>query len=406
MGGKGKGTVSGRGDGRTALSRRDFLTGASLGALGLCAAGLPLSACAEPIGTAEDSSEIGYPERGYMTPKESPLYTPLGNNQIMCLLCPRGCTVADGKRGYCEVRENRKGKYYSLVWGNPCAIHVDPIEKKPFFHLLPGTTSYSIATAGCNFTCKFCWNFDISQARPENTDNYRLSPTALVKEAKSSRSATVAYTYVEPTIFFEYMLDCAKAAKQAGLLNVMHSNGFINPGPRAQLSKYLTAANIDLKGFTEEYYSSMSEARLAPVLDSIKGYKKAGVHVEITNLLIPTRNDDITTIIKMCEWIRDEVGKDTPLHFSRFTPSYKLMNLPSTPVETLEAAHSAAKKVGLEYVYIGNVIHKFESTYCPKCNEILIFRMGYFVGEVKIRKGKCAFCGYPIAGIWEMPKST
>jgi pyruvate formate lyase activating enzyme len=388
------------------LSRRDFIKGASFCALGVCAAALPFSACAEPIGVGPLDDEMGYPTRGFMMPKESPLYTPLGDGKIMCMLCPRGCVVSEGNRGYCEVRENRGGKYYSLVWGNPAAIHVDPIEKKPFFHVLPGTTAFSIATAGCNFDCKFCQNFDISQARPENTDNYRLTPAALVKEAKFSESASVAYTYVEPTIFYEYMLDCAKAVKQGGLLNVMHSNGFINPGPRAELAKYLTAANIDLKGFTEEYYASMTEGRLAPVLDSIKGYKKAGVHVELTTLVIPTRNDDIPTIAKMCEWIRDEVGKETPLHFSRFTPLYKLTNLPYTPVETLEAAHAAARKAGLEYVYIGNVPgHKCESTFCPKCGEMLIYRIGYFVGEVKIKNGKCKFCGYPIAGIWEKPKA-
>jgi pyruvate formate lyase activating enzyme len=393
-----------RRDGNGTLSRREFMAGVSLGGLGLCLLGVPLSACGEPITPAGDELQIGYPELGFMAPRESPFYTPLSGDMVKCLLCPRGCVVEEGGRGYCEVRENRKGKYYSLVWGNPCAVHVDPIEKKPFFHVLPGTTSYSIATAGCNLTCKFCQNYDISQARPENTANYRLWPAALANEAKSSRSASVAYTYVEPTIFFEYMLDCAKAVKRAGLINVMHSNGFINPGPRKELAKYLTAANIDLKGFTEEYYYSMTEGRLGPVLDSIKGYKEAGVHVELTTLVVPTKNDDIPTITKMCEWIRDEVGKDTPLHFSRFVPMYKLTNLPNTPVETLEAAYAAAKKVGLQYVYIGNVPgHRYESTYCPHCNEMLIFRLGYFVGEVKIKKGKCAFCGYPIAGIWERP---
>ena len=394
--------------GASIFDRRDFLKGVSLSALGLVCAGVPLSACSAKTedhqgqGIADD--EFKGPVRGFIETVESPLYTPLGDDRIMCLLCPRGCTVTEGNRGYCEVRENRGGKYYSLVYANPCAVHIDPIEKKPLFHVLPGTTSFSIATAGCNFTCKFCQNFEISQALPEDTYNYRLTPNAVASQAVSYGSASVAYTYVEPTIFYEYMLDSAKAVKEAGIINVMHSNGFINPGPREELAKYLTAANIDLKGFSEEFYASLSEGRLSPVLESIKAYKELGVHVEITNLVIPTKNDDMKMIGQMCEWIRDEVGADTPLHFSRFYPMYKLRNIPNTPVETLEAARDVALEVGLNYVYIGNVPeHRGESTFCPGCGEILIFRKGYFVGEVHIVDGKCEYCGHPISGVWEMP---
>jgi len=388
------------------ITRREFLTGCSLSVAGVLVLGLPVSGCSEERGGGT-SSGILEGRRGYIKPVVSPYFLSLDDNAVMCLLCPRGCVVSEGKRGYCEVRENRGGKYYSLVYGNPCAIHVDPIEKKPFFHVLPNTTSFSIATAGCNFTCKFCQNFDISQAVPENTINFALLPKDIPLEARSYLSQSVAYTYVEPTIFYEYMLDTVKEVKSAGLLNVMHSNGFINPGPRKELSRYMDAVNIDLKGFSDTFYSEMTEGKLEPVKNSISGYKKAGVHVEITNLVIPTLNDDPKMIGAMCEWIRDEVGKDTPLHFSRFHPMYKLMNIPPTPVETLEAARNVASQIGLEYVYIGNVPgHAAESTFCPRCKEMVIFRSGYFVGEVKLKRGACAFCGFPIPGIWKTPSRS
>ena len=340
-------------------------------------------------------------KKGFIGAKLSPYFLALNNRRIQCQLCPRECLVANRERGFCGVRENRDGKYYSLVYANPCAVHVDPIEKKPFYHLLPTSTSFSIATAGCNFRCKFCQNWEISQTTPDETYNLELPPEKVVALAKKAGSRSIAYTYVEPTIFFEYMTDTASLARKEGILNVYHSNGFINPGPLKELCRVLDAANIDLKGFTEEYYSNMSQGHLAPVLQTLKTLKNEGVHLEITNLMIPTKNDDVDTVRKMCAWIKNELGADTPVHFSRFYPLYKLRNLPPTPVSTLEKSRKIALDLGLEYVYIGNVPgHEGERTFCPRCKKLLIVRQGYSVGEVHLNKGKCKFCGKPISGIW------
>jgi len=340
-------------------------------------------------------------KKGLIGTKLSPYFLALKNQRIQCQLCPRECLVANRERGFCGVRENRDGKYYSLVYANPCAVHVDPIEKKPFYHLLPTSTSFSIATAGCNFRCKFCQNWEISQTTPDETYNLELPPEKVVALAKKAGSRSIAYTYVEPTIFFEYMTDTASLARKEGILNVYHSNGFINPGPLKELCRVLDAANIDLKGFTEEYYSNMSQGHLAPVLQTLKTLKNEGVHLEITNLMIPTKNDDVDTVRKMCAWIKSELGADTPVHFSRFYPLYKLRNLPPTPVSTLEKSRKIAMDLGLEYVYIGNVPgHEGERTFCPRCKKLLIVRQGYSVGEVHLTKGKCKFCGKPISGIW------
>jgi len=340
-------------------------------------------------------------KKGLIGSKLSSHFRGLNNQRIQCQLCPRQCLVAKGERGFCGVRENREGKYYSLVYGNPCAVHVDPIEKKPFYHILPASSSFSIATAGCNFRCKFCQNWEISQATPDETYNLDLPPEKVVALAKKSRSHTIAYTYVEPTIFFEYMMDTARLAKKEGILNVCHSNGFINPGPLKELCQVLDAANIDLKAFTEDFYNSMSQGRLAPVLQTLKTLKKEGVHLEVTNLVIPTKNDDGDNVSKMCAWIRRELGADTPVHFSRFYPLYKLRNLPPTPVSTLEKCRKTAMDAGLEYVYIGNVPgHEGERTFCPRCKKLLINRQGYYIVEVNVAKGKCKYCGKPISGIW------
>jgi pyruvate formate lyase activating enzyme len=309
--------------------------------------------------------------------------------------------VAPGDRGYCQVRENRDGEYYTLVYGNPCAVHVDPIEKKPFFHVLPTTTSLSIATAGCNFDCKFCQNWEISQALPEETANFDFPPERVVDLALEHRCRSIASTYVEPTIFFEYMMDIGAEARKRGILNVYHSNGYINPEPLARLAGVLDAACIDLKGFNEEYYRTLTEGSLGPVLETLQSLRRKGTHLEIVNLLIPSKNDDMEEIRQMAVWIREKLGSEIPLHFTRFYPMYKLRNLPPTPLKTLEEARKIAISAGLAYVYLGNVPgHEGENTYCPGCRKLLIGRTGYIIQEIHLKDGKCGYCGRPVPGIW------
>ena len=348
-----------------------------------------------------ETSRAQTAKKGLIKTKLSPYFTSLEGGEIQCELCPHRCRVAKGKRGICRVRENRDGKYYSLVYGNPCAVHLDPIEKKPFFHVLPSTTSFSLATAGCNFQCKFCQNWEISQVSPEDVYSFEVPPELMVNRAKEIGARSVAYTYVEPTIFYEYMSDIGILVKKAGLLNVYHSNGFINPGPLKNLCKVLDAADIDLKGFTENFYRELCSGELTPVLETLKTLKQEKVHVEITNLVIPTKNDEMPVIKEMCLWIKKELGADTPIHFSRFYPLYKLKTLPATPVSTLEKARAVASSAGLEYVYVGNVPgHEGENTFCPKCKKMIIQRTGYMVGEINVKAGKCKYCGKPIPGIW------
>lgn len=353
------------------------------------------------IVSPQDAQAAGDLRKGYIGKKLSPYFKPLADRSIVCTLCPHECAVAEGKRGACQVRENQGGKYYSLVYGNPCAINVDPIEKKPFFHVLPGTSSFSIATAGCNFHCKFCQNWEISQARPDETMNYTLQPEDVALMAERYGARSVASTYVEPTIFFEYMYDVGQRARERKLLNVMHSNGFINPGPLDDLCGVLDAACIDLKGFTDSYYREVSEGRLQPVLDSLKQLKKRGVHTELVTLVVPGKNDDIPTLASMAAWIVKELGPETPLHFTRFYPKYVYKTLPPTPIETLERAREAALQAGLHYVYLGNVpAHAAENTHCPRCKALLIKRLGYESVVENLEKGACRACGMAIPGIW------
>jgi pyruvate formate lyase activating enzyme len=374
------------------LTKREFLE--------VCGATFCIFAAANLFGFPK-TSRAQSAKKGLIKTKVSPYFTSLSGGEIQCDLCPKRCRVSKGKRGACRVRENRDGKYYSLVYGNPCAVHLDPIEKKPFFHVLPSTTSFSLATVGCNFQCKFCQNWEISQASPEDVYSYDVPPEMIVKNAKEVGAHSVAYTYVEPTIFYEYMIDICQLAKKVGLLNVCHSNGFINPEPLKNLCKVMDAANVDLKGFTEAFYRDVCSGELAPVLETLKILKKEKVHLEITNLVIPTQNDDLSGLKEMCLWIKKELGADTPIHFSRFYPLYKLRSLPPTPVSTLEKARSTALSSGLEYVYIGNIPgHDGEHTFCPKCKKVLIQRTGYMVGENHLRDGKCQYCGKPIPGIW------
>ncbi|MEA3560302.1 MAG: AmmeMemoRadiSam system radical SAM enzyme [Candidatus Omnitrophota bacterium] len=335
--------------------------------------------------------------------QEASYWQELPEDRVRCELCPNRCILKDGEHGLCTVRQNKGGKLYTLVYGKPCAVHIDPIEKKPFFHVAPSSKAFSIATAGCNLRCIFCQNWQISQAKPEETRHYNLPPVKLIEAVIKNKCRIITYTYTEPTVFYEYMLDTAKLARAQGLFNTMHTCGYINPEPLRELCRYMDAVNIDLKGFNENFYSKMSAGRLAPVLDSLKIVKQAGVWLEITNLIIPKANDDPESIRRMCEWIKENLGKDTPLHFSRFHPQFKLRNLPPTPIEVLEKAREIALDAGLEYVYIGNVPgNPAENTYCPKCEKLLVRRVGYVVSENNIVDNKCKFCGYGIAGEWDI----
>lgn len=320
---------------------------------------------------------------------------------LQCELCPRRCVIAPGQRGVCRARVNRDGSLYTLTYGYPIAMHLDPIEKKPFFHVSPGAQVFSLATAGCNMRCLFCQNWSISQADPAETRGQWLSPEAVVKEAADRHSEFIVFTYTEPTVFYEYMLDIAKIAHARGMKTAMHSCGYINPQPLKELLPYLDAVNIDLKGFRREFYQKMGLAELDPVLECLKTIKAAGVWLEITNLVIPGANDDPAEIREMCGWIKENLGADVPVHFTRFMPAFRLNSLPPTPVAKLEEAARLAKAAGLHFVYIGNVPgHPAESTYCPACGKRVVTRVGYNTTQISIRQGRCAFCNAPFAGRW------
>ncbi len=297
---------------------------------------------------------------------------------------------------------NIDGKLYSIAYGNPCAVHIDPIEKKPFFHFLPSTRAYSIAVAGCNLRCLNCQNWEISQVSPRETQNIDLMPEAVVEECRRSGCESIAYTYSEPTTFYEYTLDTAALARRQGIRNVLKSSGYILEGPLRKLCGVLDAANIDLKGFDDGVYRELNGARLEPVLQTLKVLKDEGVWLEITNLVIPTWTDKPDVLQRMCEWLCANGLADAPIHFSRFTPLYKLTQLPVTPVATLDRAVEIARKSGLRYVYVGNVPgHRAENTVCHSCGKQLIERRGFAILENRLAGGACGNCGARVPGVWK-----
>ncbi len=305
-------------------------------------------------------------------------------------------------KGDCRVRYVENGKLYTLVYAKACAVHVDPMEKKPMFHFLPGTPIFSIATAGCNLHCKFCQNWEISQTDPEDLNNVHLPPERVVSLARSYRCKSIAYTYSEPIVFYEYTYDTARLATEQGLKNVLVTAGFINEKPLRELCGVSQGANVDLKAFTEEYYVQICDGRLKTILQTLEIMKEEGVWVEITNLVVPTLNDNMNEIRSMCRWIRDHLGPEVPLHFSRFFPRYKLRHLYPTPLKTLTRAAEIAKEEGLHYVYVGNVPgNDWEDTFCPSCSKKIVDRYGYRILDYRITpEGKCEYCGTRIAGVW------
>ena len=333
--------------------------------------------------------------------REAKYYETLDGDKVKCTLCPHECILKEGQTGICRTRKNIKGILYTLAYGNPVAVHIDPIEKKPLTHFYPRSKAFSIATAGCNLSCKNCQNWEISQASPLDLPSYNLSPEEIVELAQKNNCKSIAYTYTDPVAFYEYTLDTAKIARQKGIKNVLISAGFINPEPLEELAPYIDAANIDLKSFDDKIYKRLNAGRLQPVLDTLKILKKHGVWLEITNLIIPDWNDSEEMLEKMCHWLVENGFENYPLHFSRFHPTYKLPDTPSTPVSTLEKAIEIAKQKGIKYPLIGNVWgHKYESTFCPVCGNPVIERIGFEVKKINISQGKCVFCNTKIDGIW------
>lgn len=328
-------------------------------------------------------------------------YKSLEGLEIECELCPRKCAVGDRERGFCGVRENRNGKYYTLVYGNPCSTNIDQIEKKPFFHYKPGSMAFSLATAGCNLNCKFCQNWQISQFRPEQIRSFQLSPSQVAQLAQSNSCDSIAYTYSEPTIFYEYMCDCAVEGNRRNVKSALVTAGYIQKEPMQKLIPYLAAVKVDLKAFTEKYYADICNAELAPVLETLKLLKSSGIWFEIVYLMVPTLNDDPADIRRMCQWIGAELGPDVPVHFTRFHPEYLLKNLPSTPIKSLEIAYNIALEEKLNFPYIGNVYgHKGENTYCPGCKSEIVSRNGFQILKFDIDNRRCKKCGQTIPGIW------
>lgn len=350
---------------------------------------------------AFSDEDIPFPEEMQKFVIEARFYEKLAHKKIRCLLCPRECVIDDRERGYCGVRENRDGTYYSLVYSRPCTYHVDPIEKKPLFHFYPGSKAFSIATAGCNLNCKFCQNWEISQVRPEQIRSIYMPPKKTAQLAANNDCLSIAYTYSEPTIFFEYMEDTAIAGKENNVKSVVITAAYISEKPLVQLCGRVDAIKVDLKAFSEKYYREIVNGELKPVLHSLEIMRKLNVWTEIVYLVLPTLNDSDKEFRELSRWIKTNLGSDIPIHFTRFHPYYLLKNLPPTPLKTLDRAWKIARSEGLQYVYIGNVPgHPAENTYCPQCNQTVVLRTGFFIKEINIINGRCSKCNHEIAGIW------
>jgi pyruvate formate lyase activating enzyme len=389
------------------LSRRQFLVdGTCLAASCAAAAALgPFAACVSKAWAQEDISGTVFkgdgPKQIWKWSREGYAYRSQGDQQVVCLICPNHCALSPGDRSVCRSKINVDGKLYSLAYGNPCAVHIDPIEKKPLYHFAPRSKSFSLAAAGCNFRCLNCQNWEISQAKPHEVQHRELFPAEAAAGAKQAGCQSIAYTYSEPITFYEYMLDTARAAREVGLRNVLISNGYINREPLLDLCRVLDAANINLKAYSDVIYRKLNGGRLAPVLATLKLLHEHGIHLEITNLVVPTYVDNDELVQRMCGWILKEVGPDHPLHFLRFHPLYKLDRLPPTPVSTLVRFRGIALAEGIRYAYVGNVPnHEGNHTYCHNCRKLLIARSGYFIREVHLDLNRCAACGTVVPGVW------
>lgn len=360
------------------ISRREFIAGTGMALAAGCVLGAE-SASGEPA-------------------LEARWYSKLDKGIVACRLCPRECVVPPGKRGYCRVRENRNGVYYSLSYGHPVTVHTDPIEKKPFYHVYPGSKAYSLATVGCNIECRFCQNWEISQARPEDMPVPYTSPAKIASSAAAQGAKTIAFTYSEPTVFSEYVVDCAKAGRDAGVESIVITNGFITAGAQKDILPLVRAVKVDLKSFSQDFYEKVCSGQLQPVLDSLKRIKDSGTWYEIVVLLITGLNDNPDEHKRMAAWIVKELGPDVPVHFTQYHPAYKITNIPPTPVPVVQHATNIAAAEGCRYAYCGNVPGVGANTYCPSCKNLVVERYGFSI--LKDSGGKCDKCGAKIPGIW------
>ncbi|UCH33578.1 MAG: AmmeMemoRadiSam system radical SAM enzyme [Armatimonadota bacterium] len=382
---------------RGEMSRRDFLklTGTTTLA---CACGAWLGA------TAEDAQAAPRPRPGW---REAEYYRTLGNGRVQCTLCP--CAPDPPKRGVlvdretcvCRVRTNVGGKLYVTNYGRAASLHLDPIEKNPSYHFLPGAQALALSAPGCTLACKCCQNWQMSQVGTHEIRTIDAPPEEIIRRAAAESCRAITYTYTDAAAFFEYARDTAKLAQSRGLANTMVTGGYINPDPLKQLCRYVDAFSISVKGFTEDYYRDNCRGQLSTVLDAMKTVKSQGRWLEVVVLVIPTMSDDISKIKWLSGWISDTLGADTPVHFSRFWPAYRFKNLPQTPVSTLERARQVARGEGLRYVYIGNLPgHAASNTYCPRCGKVLLRRVGFRITEDNMKGGRCKFCGAGIPGRW------
>ncbi len=389
---------------KNTINRRRFLKAGAAGICSFCLAGI--YGCApEPENEAvlSEPSETGAvtSKKGLIKTKRSPWFSELADGAVRCELCPKRCVLKEGERSPCRVRENRGGSCYSLVYGNPALVQEDPVERKPFFHVLPGSRALSISTAGCTLACKFCEVWDMALVAPEEVHAYDMPPETVLEHAAGGEVRSISYAFGEPVIYYEYTAAIAGLAKKKGYLNLMHTACYINREPLKELLKIIDAFNVDLKGFEEEFYRDYVDGELQTVLDNLKLIREAGVHLEITTIVIPTLNDDMAKIRKMCEWIAAELGPDVPLHFARFYPLHKLSALPRTPASTLDEARNTALDVGLNYVYVARVTgHEGENTFCPQCKTKVVAREGFVIDELNITDGACGACGAKIPGLW------
>ena len=385
------------------LTRKEFIK-----SVGVCASVLFLGDPGNALFAAETSKNIrgtvfkgDAPDKPWKWSIEAFYYKKIGKD-TMCLLCPNHCYLRPGDRSVCRSRVNIDGKLYSLAYGDPCTMHIDPVEKKPLNHFYPGSSVFSIAATGCNLRCLNCQNWEISQKRPEDVTHDELFPADVVSSALKKKTPSIAYTYSEAITYYEYMFDTARNARKAGIKNILVSNGYINDEPLSKLAEFIDGANINLKSFDNNIYKALNGGTLAPVLNTFKRLHSEGVWFEMTTLVVPSYIDDPDMIKRMCGWILKELGPDYPLHFTRFFPQYKLTRLPPTPVDLLDKFYSLARKEGLHYVYIGNVpAHEGCNTYCHNCSKLLIERAGYLIKQMNIVGGKCRYCHTSIPGRWQ-----